>query len=64
MSKLFLKTKEELLQSLLADDAKNKAMLEDMESTLRQLKAKNTFRLALINQLIESLNTTNERKNK
>ena len=53
-SKVFLKSVDEILRSLLADDSKNKAMINDIEKTVSQLKAKNSFRLALINQLIEN----------
>lgn len=51
--KQWLYSTDEMLRSLLGDEAKNKAMLADMEATLRQLKAKSSFRLALINALIE-----------
>lgn len=54
---IWLKTTEEKLQSLLADEAKNGPILDSLQQTVRQLKAKHTFRLALINQLI------NETKN-
>lgn len=51
---VWLKTNEEKLISLIADEAKCLPMLENMISTLRQLKAKSTFRLALLNQLLEN----------
>jgi hypothetical protein len=49
----YLKTNEEKLRSLLADEAKMMPMLDNMQSTIRQLKAKQAFRLALLNQLLE-----------
>jgi hypothetical protein len=52
-SKHWLEDEAEILQSLIADEAKAKAMLVDMENTLRQLKAKSSFRLALLNSLRE-----------
>ena len=49
----WLKTNEEKLRSLLADEAKMMPMLDNMQATIRQLKAKQAFRLALLNQLLE-----------
>ena len=49
----YLKTSEEKLRSLLADEAKMMPMLDNMQSTIRQLKAKQAFRIALLNQLLE-----------
>jgi hypothetical protein len=49
----FLKTEEEKLRSLIADEAKLLPMLNNMEQTLRQMKAKQAFRIALLNQLLE-----------
>ena len=49
----YLKTNEEKLRSLLADEAKQMPMLDNMQATLRQLKAKQAFRIALLNQLLE-----------
>lgn len=66
--KVWLKSSPEMLRSLLADEAKNRAMLSDMESTLRQLRSKSSFRLALINGLIDEMedkqikDQTNEHK--
>ena len=54
---VWLKTDEEKLRSLIADEAKMMPMLENMGQTIRQLKAKQQFRLALLNQLLESLNS-------
>lgn len=51
---IWLKTDEEKLRSLLADEAKMMPMLDNMMATLKQLKAKQTFRIALLNQLLES----------
>ena len=53
---VWLKTDEEKLRSLIADEAKMMPMLDNMGATIRQLKAKQQFRLALLNQLLESLN--------
>ena len=53
MSETWLKTTEEKLRSLIADEAKTLPMLNNMEHTIRQLKAKAAFRVALLNQLLE-----------
>lgn len=52
----WLATTEEKLRSLIADEAKLLPMLNNMEQTLRQMKAKQAFRLALLNQLLEEHN--------
>jgi hypothetical protein len=44
---------EDKLRSLLADEAKMMPMLDAMQSTIRQLKAKQAFRIALLNQLLD-----------
>ena len=54
MSDLWLKTTEEKLRSLIADEAKLMPMLDSMMATIKQMKAKQAFRLALLNQLLES----------
>lgn len=51
---IWLKTNEEKLRSLIADEAKLLPMLTNMETTIRQMKAKQAFRLALLNQLLET----------
>lgn len=51
---VWLKTDEEKLRSLLADEAKMMPMLDNMMATVKQLKAKQAFRLALLNQLLEN----------
>jgi hypothetical protein len=51
---VWLKTDEEKLRSLIGDEAKMMPMLDNMMATIKQLKAKQTFRLALLNQLLES----------
>ena len=51
---VWLKTDEEKLRSLIADEAKMIPMLDNMMATVKQLKAKQTFRLALLNQLLEA----------
>jgi hypothetical protein len=53
----YLKTNEEKLRSLIADEAKMMPMLDNMQATIRQLKAKQAFRLALLNQLLEDLDS-------
>jgi hypothetical protein len=50
---IWLKTDEEKLRSLLADEAKAAPMLLSMLNTIQQMQAKQAFRLALINQLLE-----------
>jgi len=53
---VWYKTKEEKLRSLIADEAKMMPMLDNMMATIKQLKAKQAFRLALLNQLLEDIN--------
>jgi hypothetical protein len=53
MNNPYLITREEKLRSLIADEAKMMPMLDNMMATLKQLKAKQAFRLALLNQLLE-----------
>ena len=55
---VWLKTDEEKLRSLIADEAKMMHMLDNMQATIRQLKAKQQFRLALLNQLLEKVDDT------
>lgn len=50
---VWLKTDIEKLRSLIADEAKAMPMLDAMQATIKQLKAKQAFRLALLNQLLE-----------
>ena len=50
---IWLKTDEEKLRSLIADEAQMMPMLDNMLATIKQLKAKQAFRLALLNQLLE-----------
>ena len=52
---VWLKTNEQKLRSLIADEAKMMPMLDNMMATLKQLKAKQAFRLALLNQLLEDI---------
>jgi len=54
-TQVWLKTDEEKLRSLIADEAKMMPMLDNMQATVRQLKAKQQFRLALLNQLLETV---------
>ena len=53
---VWIKTTEEKLAALLADEARQAPMLEEVLNTIKQLKAKNNFRIAIINQLIEERN--------
>jgi len=53
MTEQWLQTTEEKLRSLIGDEAKLLPMLNNMEATIRQMKAKQAFRLALLNQLLE-----------
>lgn len=46
-------TTQEKITSLIADEAKNLAMLNNIADTIKQLQAKSRFRLALLNQLKE-----------
>jgi hypothetical protein len=50
---VWLKTDEEKIRSLIADEAKMIPMLDNIQATVKQLKSKQTFRLALLNQLLE-----------
>ena len=56
MEQSYLKTDEEKLRSLLSDEAKMIPMLDNIQATIRQMKAKQAFRIALLNQLIDNLN--------
>lgn len=53
MNQVWIKTKEEKLNAILIDEAKELNILSDLQDTVRQLKAKASFRIALLNQLIE-----------
>lgn len=59
---VWLKSDEEKLRSLISDEAKMIPMLENMQATVRQLKAKQQFRLALLNQLLEDLDKDDSTK--
>jgi len=52
---IWLHSDEDKLRSLLADEAKMIPMLDSMQATLRQLKAKQAFRIALLNQLLDNI---------
>ena len=54
---IWLHSDEDKLRSLLADEAKMMPMLDAMQATLRQLKAKQAFRIALLNQLLDKIDT-------
>lgn len=53
---VWLKSDTDKLKALLADEAKMAPMLNELLNTVKQLKAKNSFRIALINQLLEEQN--------
>ena len=50
----WLHSEEDKLRSLIADEAKLMPMLDNMMATIKQMKAKQAFRLALLNQLLEA----------
>jgi hypothetical protein len=52
---VWLHSNEDKLRSLIADEAKMMPMLDTMQATIKQLKAKQAFRLALLNQLLEQI---------
>ena len=52
---IWLHSDEDKLRSLLADEAKMMPMLDAMQSTIRQLKAKQAFRIPLLNQLLDKI---------
>jgi len=52
---VWLHSDEDKLRSLIADEAKMMPMLDTMQATIKQLKAKQAFRLALLNQLLEQI---------
>lgn len=52
-NKVWLKTPEQKIKSLIADEAKASNMLDEMQSTIKQLRSKSSFRLALLNSLQE-----------
>jgi adenine C2-methylase RlmN of 23S rRNA A2503 and tRNA A37 len=54
-SSVWLHSDEDKLRSLIADEAKAMPMLDAMQSTIKQLKAKQQFRLALLNQLLDDV---------
>jgi hypothetical protein len=53
LNEVWIKTIDQKIAALLADEAKGSRMLNDVLETVKQLKAKSSFRIALINQLIE-----------
>lgn len=61
MNNVYLKTNEEKLRSLLADEAKLMPMLDNMQATIKQMKSKCAFRIALLNQVLESLEEENNK---
>lgn len=55
LDKTWLKTNEDKLKSLIADEAKLKPIYAILSNTISQLQAKNTFRLALLNQVLSDI---------
>jgi len=55
---VWFKTTEEKLRSLIADEAKMTPMIQNMDQTIRQMRSKQSFRLALLNQLLEEIEQT------
>lgn len=53
-NKIWLKSTDELLRALLADEAKAQHIMTETQKNLNQLSAKSKFRLALINELINN----------
>jgi hypothetical protein len=51
---VWLKTTDQMLDSLIGDEAKNIDMLEATFKTVKQLLAKSKFRLALLHQINEN----------
>lgn len=49
----WIKSDIDKLRSLIADEAKTIPILDNLAASIKQLKAKSTFRLALLNQLLE-----------
>ena len=49
----WIKSDLDKLRSLIADEAKTLPILDNIAASVKQLKAKSTFRLALLNQLLE-----------
>jgi hypothetical protein len=62
VNKVYIKSEYQKLKSLIADESKSAAMLDDMAHTIKQLRAKTTFRLALLNQLRETIEDKGENK--
>lgn len=57
---VWIKTPQEKIDSLLADEAKVGPMLNHMQQTIKQLQAKHSFQLALLNQLKEEINNNDK----
>lgn len=53
MGEEWIKSDIDKLRSLIADEAKTIPILDNLAASIKQLKAKSTFRLALLNQLLE-----------
>lgn len=61
-NKVYIKSDYQKLKSLIADEAKNAAMLDDVQNTVKQLRAKCAFRLALLHQMRETIEQQGENK--
>lgn len=53
-NKVWYKTLDQKIDSLIADEAKASVMLDEVQHTIKQLRAKSTFKLALLNQIREN----------
>ena len=62
INKVYIKSDYQKLKSLISDEAKNAAMLDDIQHTIKQLRAKCTFRLALLHQMRETIEQQGENK--
>ena len=57
---VWLKSNNELIQALIADEAKNLNILYDTERTINQMISKNRFRLALLHNLNNQITKENK----
>lgn len=54
-NKVYIKSDYQKIISLIADEAKQLNILDEMQSDIKQIRAKSQFRLALLHQIRESL---------
>lgn len=60
INQVYLKDDYDLLLSLIADEAKQSPILAEQLNNIKQLQAKNKFRLALLNQLLTNYKEKNQ----